>query len=106
LQIHAEQVPQEDKIRIRFRDFGCGIPQEVLVHLFEPFVSTKKGGTGLGLAVSRRIVAQHGGSLTAENHPEGGALFTLELPAIDRRETSRLAAPRERLPVAVDSSSN
>ncbi|MCA9238350.1 MAG: hypothetical protein KDA44_22915, partial [Planctomycetales bacterium] len=46
----------------------------------EPFVSTKDTGVGLGLAVSRRIVQSHGGSLTAANSPGGGAVFRIALP--------------------------
>jgi two-component system sensor histidine kinase HydH len=81
LEIDANRVASDKVHRIRFRDFGPGIPDDILVHLFEPFVSAKERGTGLGLAVSRRIVLQHQGSLTGENHPDGGAIFTVELPA-------------------------
>lgn len=70
----------EQRVRITVRDTGPGISAEVLPHLFEPFTTTKERGTGLGLAISRRIVDQHAGLLTAENAPEGGALFSLELP--------------------------
>jgi two-component system sensor kinase FixL len=58
----------------------------MLERIFEPFVSGKEHGHGLGLAVSRRIVAEHGGSITAANRAEGGALFTVSLPfvSIDR----------------------
>lgn len=68
------------RILITVRDTGPGISADVLPHLFEPFITTKDRGTGLGLAISRRIIDQHGGLLTAENTPEGGALFSLELP--------------------------
>jgi signal transduction histidine kinase len=81
LEIHAEHDRTANLIRLRFRDYGPGLSEDVLGRLFEPFVSTKERGTGLGLAVSRRIVLQHDGSLTAENHPVRGAVFTLELPA-------------------------
>jgi signal transduction histidine kinase len=49
--------------------------------LFTPFASTKPTGTGLGLSISRRIIEEHGGRLTASNRPEGGACFTIRLPA-------------------------
>ena len=88
LEIRADRDPREQLLHIRFRDFGPGIPQEILVHLFEPFVSAKDHGTGLGLAVSRRIVLQHGGSLTGENHPDGGAIFTVDLPSASDAATS------------------
>ena len=86
LEIEADHDRQAKLIRVRFRDYGPGISEDIIVHLFEPFVSTKERGTGLGLAISRRIVLQHGGSLTAENHSERGAVFTLELPAASQYE--------------------
>jgi C4-dicarboxylate-specific signal transduction histidine kinase len=63
-------------------DRGAGVDPGALPHLFEPFFTTKPlgEGTGLGLAVAHGIVAEHGGTLTAENRPEGGAVFTLRLP--------------------------
>jgi two-component system, NtrC family, sensor histidine kinase HydH len=66
--------------RVSVSDTGCGIPQQVLDRIFEPFVTSKEHGTGLGLAVSHRIAIEHGGSLLASNRTEGGAVFTLELP--------------------------
>ncbi|MGE5717104.1 MAG: ATP-binding protein [Acidobacteriota bacterium] len=48
--------------------------------MFEPFFTTKASSAGMGLAISRRIALDHGGSLTGENHPKGGAVFVLELP--------------------------
>jgi signal transduction histidine kinase len=80
MEVRVELSPGAGAVRIRFRDHGPGIRSEVLTHVFEPFVSTKMRGTGLGLAISRRIVSQHRGSLTAENHPAGGAILTLTLP--------------------------
>ena len=67
---------------IGFRDSGPGIPAENLHKLFDPFFTTKPvgRGTGLGLAISYGIVERHGGTLSAENHPKGGALFVLRLP--------------------------
>jgi PAS domain S-box-containing protein len=64
-------------------DDGIGIAPEDLERIFEPFVSTKPLGMGLGLAVCRSIARAHGGRLWATNSPGGGATLTLELPAID-----------------------
>ena len=61
-------------------DSGPGIPGDVLPHIFEPFVTTKSSGMGLGLAISRTIVEAHGGQIRAGSSPTGGALFTFTLP--------------------------
>jgi signal transduction histidine kinase len=66
---------------ISVADQGEGLSPEILEKLFEPYVTKKTRGTGLGLAVAKRIVTVHGGEIFAENLPEGGALFTIELPA-------------------------
>jgi two-component system, NtrC family, sensor histidine kinase HupT/HoxJ len=67
---------------LAIRDNGPGIAKDDLSRIFDPFFTTKPvgQGTGLGLSISYGIVADHGGSLTAENHTEGGAEFRLELP--------------------------
>ena len=67
-------------LRITFLDTGGGIPPQVLERLFEPFVTSKERGIGLGLAISGKIVQEHGGRLTACNSPAGGAIFVIEMP--------------------------
>jgi len=69
-------------VEVRFRDNGPGIEPQHLSHVFDPFFTTKPvgKGTGLGLSISFGIVERHGGKLSAANHPEGGAVFTLRLP--------------------------
>ncbi len=77
------QVARQDgnKIcRVSFSDLGIGIPHKILERIFEPFITTKDRGTGLGLAVSSRIVQEHQGKLQAANQCEQGAVFTVELP--------------------------
>ncbi|MBI4376798.1 MAG: HAMP domain-containing histidine kinase [Elusimicrobia bacterium] len=68
--------------RVTVRDSGPGIPDEILARLFKPFSTTRadKGGTGLGLYLSREIAFRHRGYLHADNHPDGGARFVLTLP--------------------------
>jgi PAS domain S-box-containing protein len=63
-------------------DSGAGIAAGKLGSIFEPFLTTKKDGLGLGLALSRTIITAHNGRLWAENNPEGGATFHMALPAI------------------------
>lgn len=69
-------------VRITFRDTGSGIRPDVMERLFEPFVTSKECGIGLGLAISRQIMQEHGGQLTACNPPPRGAMFVVELPLI------------------------
>ena len=68
---------------LQIRDTGPGIPAAVMPRLFEPFYTTKEvgKGTGLGLAIAYGIIQEHGGRISASNHPEGGAVFTVQLPA-------------------------
>jgi signal transduction histidine kinase len=67
---------------VHIRDTGPGIPSTAMPRLFEPFYTTKEvgKGTGLGLAITYGIIQEHGGEITASNHPEGGAVFTVQLP--------------------------
>lgn len=67
-------------LTITVSDNGAGIPPENLEHIFEPFRTWKKGGTGLGLAVARRIAKAHGGTLNASSDPGVNTVFTLSLP--------------------------
>lgn len=70
----------EGGVRLQVRDKGPGIAEDTLKQVFKPFFTTKKGGTGLGLAVARRIIGDHDGSISLENDPQGGAVATIILP--------------------------
>jgi signal transduction histidine kinase len=68
-------------VLLRVTDTGAGIPADVQPHVFEPYFSTKKTGTGLGLPTVRRVIEELGGSLTMESEPGKGTQFTLRLPS-------------------------
>jgi signal transduction histidine kinase len=67
-------------MRVRISDSGGGITQENMRRLFEPFFTTKQNGTGLGLAVTRRIIEEHNGTIQVDSHPGKGTTFTVTLP--------------------------
>jgi C4-dicarboxylate-specific signal transduction histidine kinase len=69
-------------IQVAVRDFGPGIDPTKLATIWQPFFTTKSTGLGLGLSVSRSIIQAHGGRVSAENRPDGGAMFTFEIPVI------------------------
>lgn len=69
---------------VRIADTGPGVPQMLAERLFRPFVTTKPGGMGIGLAISRSIIESHGGRLTMEPNPGGGSIFQFTLPAVTR----------------------
>jgi C4-dicarboxylate-specific signal transduction histidine kinase len=71
----------DDTIEIAIADIGPGIPGDIAGRLFEPFVSSKHDGMGLGLSISRSIIEAHDGQLTAEPNPGGGTIFRFTLPS-------------------------
>jgi len=68
------------RLRLTVADHGHGIPPELLERVFEPFMTTKTDGLGLGLSICRSIVAAHDGRLWGSNNPGGGASFSVSLP--------------------------
>jgi two-component system sensor kinase FixL len=72
-------------VRVAVRDLGPGIDPAKLDEIWKPFFTTKNTGLGMGLSVSKSIIQAHGGNIWAENHPEGGALFTFELPGTGKQ---------------------
>ncbi len=71
---------EADLLVLTVADTGPGFPGDILTRGFEPYVSTKKGGSGLGLVICQRIVYDHGGTVELSNRPEGGAQVTIKLP--------------------------
>ena len=84
IEVRAEVM--DDEVRIQVRDTGPGLPPGEEEQVFERFYRLDKsrarasGGSGLGLSIARSLARAHGGDLTAANHPQGGAVFTLRLP--------------------------
>jgi signal transduction histidine kinase len=78
--VEAAVGAEAGRLLFTVRDTGGGIARGEETLIFELFHTGRTGGTGLGLAVARRIVELHRGTIKAENHPGGGALFTLSLP--------------------------
>ncbi|HKU62204.1 MAG TPA: ATP-binding protein [Gemmatimonadales bacterium] len=74
----------EGKARIEVHDRGTGIPPDGLSSVFEPFMTTKRDGMGLGLTICRSIVTAHGGQMWAVNNPERGATFVVALPLAEQ----------------------
>jgi C4-dicarboxylate-specific signal transduction histidine kinase len=70
----------EGRVRVALRDYGHGIPENALADIFRPFFTTKNHGLGMGLSISRSMVEAHGGKLWAENAPDGGAVFWIDMP--------------------------
>jgi signal transduction histidine kinase len=71
---------EKKKFIIKIQDNGSGIPEKDLIKVFDPFFSTKKGGTGLGLSTCQNIVASHGGLIEVESAWRKGSVFSVSLP--------------------------
>jgi signal transduction histidine kinase len=82
LRTHPQQDRGRTHVLLEVIDTGAGLPADGLENVFEPFVSGKADGMGVGLSISRNIAAAHGGTLTAQNVAEGGACFRLSIPAL------------------------
>lgn len=85
VEVESRLSPNGDEVHVLVHDNGPGIAAAHLPRIFEPFYTTKAPGqgTGLGLATSHRIIAQHGGTIEAVNRPDGGATFVVRLPVAE-----------------------
>jgi signal transduction histidine kinase len=85
VQVRVEE--REGWIWVRVRDFGCGIPEEILPKVFDPYFTTKEEGTGLGLSLSKQIVERHGGSMGISSRVGAGTEVWVRLPVQEGRES-------------------
>jgi two-component system sensor kinase FixL len=76
----------DDMVAISVSDTGTGIAPEMTSQLFQPFVTTKRHGMGVGLSISRTIVEAHGGQIEVEPNPTGGTIFRFTLRAVTKEE--------------------
>ncbi len=82
--IYVTAEEEDGSVNLSFKDIGSGFPQEIETDIFKPFFSrNKENSVGLGLAIADKIITLHGGTITADNDPEKGAVFTISLPAAE-----------------------
>jgi signal transduction histidine kinase len=106
LRVEVRPATQNERagVELRLADSGPGVPEELREEIFNPFVTTKKTGVGLGLSIVSKIVDGHHGSIHVENAPEGGAVFTLFFPleeTVEMHSTAELRSagqPRAAVP--------
>ncbi len=103
VEVHAEnllpsgQPPDlREQVRISIRDYGPGIPADILPRIFDPYFTTRTGGTGLGLTTAYAIVTRHGGRISVDSKVGQGTVFVLDLPATRERPAPEVA-PAARL---------
>ncbi len=96
LLVEVKPATQNDRpgVELRLTDTGPGVPDELREEIFNPFVTTKKTGVGLGLSIVSKIVDGHGGTIHVENAPTGGAAFTLFFPLDENAEPQTAAELR------------
>ena len=96
--LEASDIRSDSQVVIRVEDSGPGLPPGIQDQIFEPFISSKDAGLGLGLSISRRIVETHGGTIAARTRRPGGAVFTVHLPPAPVSQPGRskqLAGPKD-----------
>jgi signal transduction histidine kinase len=96
LRVEVRSATKDDRegVELILADTGPGVPEELREEIFNPFVTTKKTGVGLGLSIVSKIVDGHHGSIHLENAPEGGAVFAIFFPLEEAVEAPAGAEPR------------
>lgn len=82
----ASRAPDDGMVEIQVVDSGAGIAPEIAEQLFQPFVTTKRYGMGVGLSISRSIIENHGGRILVESNPGGGTIFRFTIPAVTKED--------------------
>jgi two-component system sensor kinase FixL len=83
-ELRVVTLPTEgQRVTVEVSDTGPGISEDIAAQLFQPFVTTKPGGMGIGLSISRRIIQSHGGDLVVRKNEAGGATFSFSLPIVE-----------------------
>ena len=80
---------ENEMVEVFVSDTGHGLTPEVMDHLFQPFITTKAQGMGVGLSISRTIIEAHGGRIWAEANPALGSTFRFTIPAVLQREMAQ-----------------
>ena len=80
--LHIESAMNEKEVKVWVEDNGTGIETDMIDQIFEPLITWRRGGTGMGLAISNSIIEMHGGTMWAENRPEGGARVGFTIPVL------------------------
>jgi len=96
--VRIESAPSPDRVGylcVTVADDGSGIASDVLGKVFQPFFTTKRKGTGLGLWLSQRIVQDHGGTIAVESKAGKGATFAITLPTINESSAGRVGLPAQ-----------
>jgi len=91
--IHTRMSPDQTYEIVEISDTGCGISQEHMSKIFDPFFSTKSNGTGLGLAVSYGIIQKHEGDIQVSSRPGQGTRFTIQIPVVQESKKSTVMKP-------------
>jgi two-component system, NtrC family, sensor histidine kinase HydH len=102
VEVHLATNNGSEGVELRLADTGSGVPDELREEIFNPFVTTKKTGVGLGLSIVSKILDGHHGSIRVENAPTEGAIFTLFFPLEDNPESNFTAKTKEDHPATIE----